>query len=51
MTVTVVSLLLRILAAAICTLAVVGTLGIMFWHWHKELDRIRLKHARSTQVR
>jgi len=52
---TVVNLLLLgllFLAAVVCIVAPLGALGVMFWHWHKELDQIgRLKQARSTQVR
>ena len=52
---TVVNLLLLgflFLAAVVCIVAPLGALGVMFWHWHKELDQIgRLKQARSTQIR
>jgi hypothetical protein len=52
---TLVSLLLLgflFLAAVLCIVAPLGALGVMLWHWHKELDQIvRLKQARSTQVR
>jgi len=40
------------LAVVVCIGAPVGALGVMFWHWHRELQEIvRLKQARSTQVR
>lgn len=48
------SLLLGILvlAVGICILAPVSVLGVMFWHWQKELKQsTRLRHARSTQIR
>jgi hypothetical protein len=52
---TVVNLLLLIvliLAGAVCIVAPLAALGIIFWHWQKELNQvIRLKQARSTQVR
>jgi hypothetical protein len=45
-------LLILFLAAAVCIVAPLTVLGIMFWHWHKELAQVmRLKQARSTQVR
>jgi hypothetical protein len=52
---TVVNLLLLgllFLGVAVCILAPLGALGIMFWHWHKELSQIaRLRQARSTQAK
>ena len=39
---TVVNLLLLgflFLAAVVCIVAPLGVLGVMFWHWHKELDQ------------
>ena len=52
---TVVNLLLLgllVSAAVLCVLVPIGALGVMFWHWRKELNQIiRLRQARSTQVR
>jgi hypothetical protein len=52
---TVVNLLFLIvlfLAAALCIVAPLTALGIMSWHWHKELAQVmHLKQARSKQVR
>ena len=43
---------LLLFAAIVCIVAPLGALGVMFWHWHRELNEItRLKQARSTQVR
>ena len=43
---------LLILAAILCIFAPLTALGIMFWHWHRELkETLRLRQARSTQVR
>jgi heme exporter protein D len=45
-------LALTILAVAVLIAAPLTTLGIMFWHWQKELSRsMRLRQARTTQVR
>jgi hypothetical protein len=55
MTETVTNLLLLgllFLAIVISVGAPVGALGVMFWHWHKELAEMnRLRQVRSTQVR
>ncbi len=55
MTETVVNLFLLgllFVAVVVCIVAPLGALGVMFWHWQKELAEIgRLKQARSTQVR
>jgi len=43
---------LLILAAILCIFAPLTALGVMFWHWHRELkETMRLRQARSTQVR
>jgi hypothetical protein len=35
----------------LCVVLPLGALGIMFWHWHRELGEMaRLRHPRSTQV-
>jgi hypothetical protein len=40
------------LAAFVCVIAPLGALGVMFWHWHIELNEmLRLRQARSTQVK
>ncbi len=55
MTGTVTNLLLLgllFLAIVILVIAPVGALGVMFWHWRKELTEMnRLRQARSTQIR
>ena len=55
MTGTVTNLVLLALVALAFVLLVVGpltALGIMFWHWHRELkESMRLRQARSTQTR
>jgi hypothetical protein len=39
-------------ASALCVVAPLTALAIMFWHWHRELaESTRLRQARSTQVR
>ena len=39
-------------AVAMFVIAPLGALGVMFWHWHKELNQmIRLRQVRSTQIR
>lgn len=41
-----------VLAFAVLIAAPLTTLGVMFWHWQKELSRsVRLRQARTTQVR
>jgi hypothetical protein len=43
---------LIILAAVVCILAPLTALGVMFWHWQKELKQsMRLRQARTTQIR
>lgn len=43
---------LLVLGAAVCILAPLTALGVMFWHWQKELkESIRLRQARTTQIR
>jgi hypothetical protein len=43
---------LLILVTILCVIAPLTALGVMFWHWHKELREIsRLRQARTTQVR
>jgi hypothetical protein len=43
---------LLILAAILCIFGPLTVLGVMFWHWHKELkESARLRVARSTQAR
>ena len=43
---------LLFVAVVVCIVAPLGALGVMFWHWRKELDQLtRVKQARSTQVR
>lgn len=43
---------LLVLGAAICILAPLTALGVMFWHWQKELKQsIRMRQARTTQIR
>jgi hypothetical protein len=45
-------LALTIFAFAMLIAAPLTTLGVMFWHWQKELSRsMRLRQARTTQVR
>jgi MFS superfamily sulfate permease-like transporter len=45
-------LLLIVLGAAVCIIAPLAVLGVMFWHWRKELaESARLRQARTTQVR
>jgi hypothetical protein len=52
---TVINLLLLCLlftVTALCVVAPLGALAIMFWHWHRELSEItRLRQVRSTQIR
>ncbi len=48
----IVLLVLLILAAILCIFGPVTALGVMFWHWHKELkETARLRISRSTQIR
>ena len=43
---------LLILAAILCVFGPLTALGVMFWHWHKELkESARLRVARSTQFK
>ena len=43
---------LLILAAILCIFGPLTALGVMFWHWHKELrETTRRRVARSTQIR
>jgi len=43
---------LLVLAAGVCILAPLTALGVMFWHWQKELKQsMRLRQARTTQIR
>jgi hypothetical protein len=55
MTGTVVNILLLLVLALGVVLLFFGpltALGVMFWHWHRELrESIRLRQARSTQIR
>jgi hypothetical protein len=55
MTGTVVNILLLLVLALGVVLLFFGpltSLGVMFWHWHRELrESIRLRQARSTQIR
>jgi hypothetical protein len=45
-------LALTILAFVVLIAAPLTALGIMFWHWQKELKQaVRLRQARTTQVR
>ena len=45
-------LILLVLAAILCIFGPVTALGVMFWHWHKELkEPSRLREARTTQIR
>jgi len=45
-------LLLLIAAAVLCVFGPLTALGVMFWHWRKELaESARLRQARSTQIR
>jgi len=52
---TIVNVLLVIVLVAGATLLFFGpitALGVMFWHWHKELrESLRLRQARTTQLR
>jgi hypothetical protein len=43
---------LVISAAIVCIFGPLTVLGVMFWHWHKELkESARLRVARSTQMK
>jgi hypothetical protein len=45
-------LILLVLAAILCVLGPVTALGVMFWHWHKELkETLRLRVSRTTQTK
>jgi hypothetical protein len=40
------------LASIVCIFGPLVVLGVMFWHWHKELrETARLRLSRTTQVR
>ena len=46
---------LSLLAAVVGTVAPLGALGVMFWHWHKELypaggGRKKIRHPYSCLV-
>jgi hypothetical protein len=48
----IVLLSLLILAAILCIFGPLTALGVMFWHWHRELkETARLRVARTTQIR
>lgn len=43
---------LLVLGVAVSILAPLTALGVMFWHWQKELkESMRLRQARTTQIR
>jgi len=45
-------LILLVLAAILCILGPVTALGVMFWHWHKELkETSRSRVSRTTQTK
>jgi hypothetical protein len=45
-------LIFLVLAAILCIFGPVTALGVMFWHWSKELkETARLRMSRSTQIR
>jgi hypothetical protein len=45
-------LALTVLATVVLIVAPLTALGIMFWHWQKELKQaMRLRQARTTQIR
>lgn len=45
-------LALIVLAVVVLIAAPLTALGVMFWHWQKELKQsIRLRQARTTQIR
>jgi hypothetical protein len=45
-------LIVLVLASILCILGPLTALGVMFWHWHREIRKTaRLRRARSTQVR
>jgi hypothetical protein len=50
--VSIVLLIILIAASILCIFGPLTALGVMFWHWHRELrETARLRQARSTQVR
>jgi len=50
--VNVIVLLLVVLATAVCIVGPLAILGVVFWHWRKELaESARLRQARTTQIR
>ncbi len=45
-------LCLLILATIVCIFGPLTVLGVMFWHWHKELrSGARLRMERTTQTK
>jgi hypothetical protein len=51
-TVNILLLILLALAAILCIFGPVTALGVMFWHWHKELKQTaRLRVSRTTQTK
>jgi hypothetical protein len=45
-------LILLVLATILFIFGPVTALGVMFWHWHKELkETARLRLSRSTQTK
>jgi hypothetical protein len=45
-------LCLLILAAILCIFGPLTALGVMFWHWHRELrETARRRVARTTQTK
>jgi hypothetical protein len=51
-TVNILVLILLVLAAILCIFGPVTALGVMFWHWHKELkETSRSRGARTTQTK
>jgi hypothetical protein len=51
-TVNILLLILLVLAAILCIFGPVTALGVMFWHWHKELkETSRLRVTRTTQIK
>jgi len=45
-------LIILVLITILCVAGPLAALGVMFWHWHRELRAAaRLRQARSTQIR
>jgi hypothetical protein len=45
-------LIVLVLGAVLLFFGPITALGVMFWHWHKELrESLRLRQARTTQLR